>query len=50
MEAELPKSATIRDLKKVVGERMGVDPSKVFFLRTCADIVIIGRNILEKVL
>jgi hypothetical protein len=29
MEAELPKSATIRDLKKLVGERMGVNPAKV---------------------
>jgi hypothetical protein len=32
MEVELPKSATILDLKKVVGGRMGVDPSKVFSL------------------
>jgi hypothetical protein len=29
MEVELPKSATIRDLKKLVGERMGVNPAKV---------------------
>lgn len=29
MEVELPKNATIRDLKKLVGERMGVNPTKV---------------------
>jgi hypothetical protein len=28
---ELGKNAYIRDLKKVIGERMGVDPAKVSF-------------------
>lgn len=29
MEVELPRNSTILDLKKVVGQRMGVNPSKV---------------------
>jgi hypothetical protein len=52
MEVELPKSATIRDLKKLVGERMGVNPAKVSiqFLKSHLTIVTFRRNILKKVL
>jgi RecA-family ATPase len=29
MEVELPRNSTILELKRAVGQRMGVDPSKV---------------------
>jgi hypothetical protein len=51
MEVELPRNATIRDLKRLVGERLGVNPAKVY--RSCVSpltTVIVCRNILEKVL
>jgi hypothetical protein len=32
MAVELAKNATIRDLKRLVGERMNVDPEKVVSL------------------
>jgi hypothetical protein len=51
MTVELPKTAYIRDLKRVVGERMNVDPEIVFSFNPLAlMIAAISRNIFEKVL
>lgn len=51
MAVELPKSAYIRDLKKLVAERMNVDPTNVCtqkkFILTVASI---RRNLLKEVL
>jgi hypothetical protein len=50
MAVEMPKSATIWDLKKLVGDRMGVDPSKVCLSKLHANIVNVGGNLFEKIL
>jgi hypothetical protein len=49
MEVELPRSSTIRDLKKVVGERMQVDPSKVYLSWMLLTIATFGGSFSEKV-
>jgi len=47
---ELPKSATIKDLKKVVGERMKVKPSTVIALSFHLIIAPICRNLPKEIL
>lgn len=50
MMVELPKSATIKDLKAVVAERMNIDPTTVLTLAICLMLASLRGNLLQEVL